>query len=691
MFASSQADARAGKETYAEEAEEGFSETAEEVFASSQVDARAGKETYVEEAEEELSETAGEVFASSQVDARAGKETYVEEAEEELSETAGEVFASSQVDARAGKETYMEEEAAEERLSETAGEVFASSNVDASMKKGIEAENTTFKVNEVVEASKEQKFETAKSMDTTNQEQLESERKEFNPMIVPVVRKNSAPNSGNELSLTSSVAKATGDAAKASKEKKVSIEEFNPYVFAKTILDKYSIWHLDPSDWTLWIYNGKCYEPLNDKKLGDLIYAELPKEIKLTTKSCKKIIENVADYIVRECTANPLDIEKSGKYYKTFCEKDIRSIYGQVVLENGIYDVMTGTFQKQFTSEKPYYYQIKAKYLKEKMDMELCTPNFDKLLRDATGGDETSIRMIEYALGMLLLPNKCKKFVVAGNASNSGKSVLFGQFLESLFDGSRISRIDSSKLGGRFALGDCEDKLLISCLDIDEKVLSSKSLGVIKRVTGDGKVSGEAKYKSAKEIIARFKFVFATNFGFTSQKYDAGLVNRMLVLPFVCETKEEDQCADLPEKLQSEKDKIVTKILRRMKDVVAKDGSIVIKESNLSRRLKYDWTTSNSFFAEFCEECIKVTGDENDYTSKKELYEAYKNYFWVKCQTASGRGNYILLQKMAFEKNLDEQIIFNSQGRVKSVRSRNYGNEQFKNPVRRLTGIRLLD
>ena len=146
-------------------------------------------------------------------------------------------------------------------------------------------------------------------------------------------------------------------------------------------------------------------------------------------------------------------------------------------------------------------------------------------------------------------------------------------------------------------------------------------------MTGDGKVSGEAKYKSAKEIIARFKFVFATNFGFTSQKYDAGLVNRMLVLPFVCETKEEDQCADLPEKLQSEKDKIVTKILRRMKDVVAKDGSIVIKESDLSRRLKYDWTTSNSFFAEFCEECIKVTGDEMIIPAKKNCMKPIRITF----------------------------------------------------------------
>ena len=659
---------------------------------------QASKENY----EREGADTAGEAMMQMEADlSQASKENY----EREGADTAGEAMMQMEADlSQASKENYEREGA------DTAGEAMMQMEADLSqaLKENYEREKTDtatetmMRMEEQVDEASKAGYEEMSDSDVgvrvaeaenanTFTGTAEIRETKSNPMIVPVFRKNSVPNSGIESSLASSVAKATGDAAKASKEKKISAEEFNSYEFAKIILDKYSIWHLDPSDWALWIYNGRCYEPLNDKKLGDLIYAELPKEIKLTTKSCKKIIENVADYIVRECTANPLDIEKSGKYYKTFCEKDIRSIYGQVVLENGIYDVMTGTFQKQFTSEKPYYYQIKAKYLKEKMDMELCTPNFDKLLRDATDGDEASIRMIEYALGMLLLPNKCKKFVVAGNASNSGKSVLFGQFFESLFDGSRISRIDSSKLGGRFALGDCEDKLLISCLDIDEKVLSSKSLGVIKRVTGDGKVSGEAKYKSAKEIIARFKFVFATNFGFASEKYDAGLVNRMLVLPFVCETKEEDQCADLPEKLQSEKDKIVTKILRRMKEVVTQDGSIVIKESNLSRQLKYDWTTCNSFFAEFCEERIEVTGDENDYTSKKELYEAYKNYFWVKYKTASVRGNYILLQKTAFEKNLDEQIIFNSQGRVKSVRSRNYGNEQFKNPVRRLTGIRLLD
>ena len=51
--------------------------------------------------------------------------------------------------------------------------------------------------------------------------------------------------------------------------------EFNPYTFAIEILNKYRIWHLDSSDWTLWIWNGHFYEPLNDDKLESLIYGDL--------------------------------------------------------------------------------------------------------------------------------------------------------------------------------------------------------------------------------------------------------------------------------------------------------------------------------------------------------------------------------------------------------------------------------
>ena len=54
---------------------------------------------------------------------------------------------------------------------------------------------------------------------------------------------------------------------KCKETKYLSNEEFNPYTFAVEILNKYRIWHLDSSDWSLWIWNGRFYEPLNDDKL----------------------------------------------------------------------------------------------------------------------------------------------------------------------------------------------------------------------------------------------------------------------------------------------------------------------------------------------------------------------------------------------------------------------------------------
>ena len=511
-------------------------------------------------------------------------------------------------------------------------------------------------------------------------------------MIVPVHKKNKEKTE-ERLPLIPVVRR--GEEKKIAKKQEKKKEktsfldkdtEFNPYTFAKRILSKYRIWHLDPSDWTLWIWNGSFYEPLNDNKLEVLIYSELPEEFKSSLKSCKKSIQATAEFIKRECDPSPIQSQKtgkSGKSYKTFQREDMKKVYNRVVLKKGVYDVVTGELLP-FDEKLPYYYGINAKYVSKG---SLDTPFFDKLLKDATGNDKDTIQMAHWAIGMLLLPNKCKKFIVAGNASNSGKSILFGQFLDSLFDANRISRVDSSKLGGRFALGDCEDKLLVSCLDIDENVLSSKAVGVIKRATGEEKISSEAKYKASKETIVRFKFVFATNLGFTSKRYDPGLVNRILALPFIKETAEENQIANLAEELQKEKDKIVTKILREMKEVIGDDGNIVIPESDLSKQMKASWTTVNSFFEEFCENLIKVTGDTDDYISWEDLYESYRHYFFQK--EKSSNGHYEILPKQAFIKSFTDKVEIGYGGQVEQVRRRKFGNKEYPNAVRRLIGIKV--
>ena len=123
-----------------------------------------------------------------------------------------------------------------------------------------------------------------------------------------------------------------------------------------------------------------------------MIYGDFPEEFKSTLKSCKKSIQATSEFIRRECETKPIKSEKSGRSYKTFNKKDMRKIYNRVVLKYGVYDVMAGNMI-EFDEKLPYYYEIKAKYI-SKESSKLNTPYFDKLLKDATGGDKDSIQMI---------------------------------------------------------------------------------------------------------------------------------------------------------------------------------------------------------------------------------------------------------------------------------------------------------
>ena len=450
------------------------------------------------------------------------------------------------------------------------------------------------------------------------------------------------------------------------------------YYFARNIMRKYKICHLSEEERILWSFNGKFYEPLADDELEAMIYAEIPDNKKIELSSCKAIKQNVCAYIKDECRLFYLRDEEKDRYFSL---DDIKKVYGKVVLNNGVYDVLNDELL-EWSSEYPYYYGINAKFLKGYFDEDLETPYFDKILKDATGNDVDSIKMIRYVFGMLLLPNKCKKFPVVGPASNSGKSVLFGQFLDRLLEPNRIMRTSTSELGNRFALGKAEDKILISCLDADVEAISPKAAGIIKRATGEEKMTVEEKYKQSHEIAIRFHFLFGTNGNFSPVKYDSGWTNRIIAVPFLYETPEDKQIPDLLEKLLLEKDAIVTKILRVMRDVVREDGSIRIPESQYSIELKNQWTMCYTFFNEFCEECIDFTGKKEDFCARKDVYGLYESFFIYQANRLKRSVRHEKLTESQFFEKLKQQA--NGLIAMKRIRT-----PESKNPSRKLTGIRL--
>ena len=463
-------------------------------------------------------------------------------------------------------------------------------------------------------------------------------------------------------------------------------KEFSNFEFALYILRKHMICRLAEEDSLIWIFDGKSYTPLSDERLEALVYQEIPEEIKREVLSCKTIKKAVAEYIKDECYPDVIQRQKLNRkvMVRVFTPQELKSIDNCVVLNNGVFDAKKRKVLG-FDSRRPYYFRVHANLLNPTID-SLCTPYFDKLLCDATEGDKDTIRMIHYVLGMLIMPNKCKKFPVVGPASNSGKSVLFGQFLESLFDPSRISRVSSTALAGRFSLGSADDKILISCMDMDLTEISAGTAGIIKRATGEEKITVEEKYKKQHEMTVRFHFLFGTNGSFSTAKYDSGWVNRIIAVPFIHEMPENKQDADLIKRLFEEKDAIITKILYEMGDVIGGDGAIKIPESDLSVRMKNSWTLKNTFFSDFLQNHIQVTGRIEDAYSRDEIYESYQRFFNLKVLKSAEKAKNQRLTKT----QLITKILDNNKGRIWTARVIADHSNKYESAVNRICGLKLI-
>lgn len=152
--------------------------------------------------------------------------------------------------------------------------------------------------------------------------------------------------------------------------------------------------------------------------------------------------------------------------------------------------------------------------------------------------------------------------------------------------------------------------------------------------------------------------------------------------PFIHESTELDE--RMPEKLWKDRNLIVTRVLLELHKIAKADGSFVVEESLLSLKLKNEWTTANTYFAEFMEQSVVVTGDMNDCYKKETVYEAYINFCArMECKN---RKKYEPLSLPALAKKIVESC---GGGQVVAKKSRRFGDYRFKNAVHRVAGLKL--
>ena len=369
------------------------------------------------------------------------------------------------------------------------------------------------------------------------------------------------------LKLAEEIESDQADTSKYSDNKKIYLEEETlsvPYAYARKIYVKGLYRCLDSPDDNdqIYCFNGRYWKPMSDNQLRAIAYQEISEDDRRNEKSIDSYLNQIVSYLKWECISAYQEGQR-------FTERDFRKIQNRIVFRNCVYDAKKGRVLK-FDSKLPYYFGVDADYVEDDMP----TYYYDKLRTDATDGDEESIKMFDYALGYLLIPNRTGKcLIVMADARDSGKSIL-GEFFGNLIEGERTITIDPEHLAGRFAHGRASQAILYSCLEMN-----------------------------------------------TVQ--DDAFFRRVVVLPFIRSTPLDELIADLPERLAKEKNYIVSRAVRSLKDIIQEDGGIVFPESELSRTMKESWARITHYEDAFMDKCLLITGKESDAVLKDDIYDIY--------------------------------------------------------------------
>lgn len=291
-----------------------------------------------------------------------------------------------------------------------------------------------------------------------------------------------------------------------------------------------------------------------------------------------------------------------------------------IKFSNGIFDVSSG--HQYYIGEYYYhcFYKLDAAFI-PMADLE--TPVMDRVIVDATAGDEECIQLFWAVLGMLLLPDiRAKKMYVFGTARHSGKTQIL-DFLNAIY-GEYSSTCNLNKLGESYETASIVGKYLCYDGDLSNEALQEKAVGVIKKITGGDVTKTRQIFCSHEDNKLLSKLVVATNHPIKLKRPDEAFWDRVVIVPFICTKAENDRDANLLIKLLDERDAIVTKAILCGLKVI--ENHYQFPHCAVSEGMLADWAEGpNSSVEEFLEDLCILSKDkfaQNGETTKN-LYLAY--------------------------------------------------------------------
>ncbi len=288
-----------------------------------------------------------------------------------------------------------------------------------------------------------------------------------------------------------------------------------------------------------------------------------------------------------------------------------------ITFENGILNIASRTFL-QHSPEFITFYKIRGRYCGG-LDN---TPNFDAFLYNITGGDRILIERIWRIIGYILSPDtNAKSFFLFQGVPNSGKSVLVS-VIQQLFEDEAVQPLDAHAFSQKFSVATLADKALCISADMPSGPLDSKSVSIIKQMTGKDTISADVKFKNRIKFQCAAKILLVSNHALLTKENDDAFYDRAIVVPFLFSVPKEEQTVDLIGRLLNERDGIVTKAVHAYFRLVQENyifpgyypvNDVVMQSSNANSIV--------TLISDFIDNNIVLDADSKCFV--RDIYEAF--------------------------------------------------------------------
>ena len=290
-------------------------------------------------------------------------------------------------------------------------------------------------------------------------------------------------------------------------------------------------------------FNGRYYSRMPKADVDSLILDVCREDIK--ENGAYNLVTGARHFLMAESQVRKIDwAENDFDAFLTFC--------------NGNLDIRTG----QFVVHTPNIfttYALECSYLGA--SCAVPTPVFDEMLMRITGGDAGMTERLWQILGYCLVPDtSAKKGFLFQGVGDSGKTIL-AKFISSFFPAERVTGLGIHDLEGQYAASELENVSLCISGDLPAEALKSRTVGMMKALSGADIISGNRKYKSYSKFYFKGKFLMMSNHALLTKTRDEAFEKRIVAVPFCYAVPEREQNHNLIAELAFERDAVASKAI----------------------------------------------------------------------------------------------------------------------------------